>query len=279
MTSAAPGPDVRGIGARLRAAREHKGLTMLQAAEKLHVDARVLEALEAEDFAALGADVYVRGHLRRYADLVGEHPEQLQELYAGSRQAAPPDLTRIPRSEPPGRSTRLLLPALLLVVGCALAGLLWWFLSLPGEKARPLAPAPPASNALPAQGGAPADASGAAASPSGSPLPAAAGRGALAATGRQARLELTFSGGCWVEISDADGRRLLHGLIEGGGVRTLVGTAPLAVVLGNSPAVRLQLNGRPVSFADLVHRDGSAHLLIDASGHATPAAARLARGE
>ena len=279
MTSAAPGPDVRGIGARLRAAREHKGLTMLQAAEKLHVDARVLEALEAEDFAALGADVYVRGHLRRYADLVGEHPEQLQELYAGSRQAAPPDLTRIPRGEPPGRSTRLLLPALLLVVGCALAGLLWWFLSLPGEKARPLAPAPPASNALPAQGAGPADASGAAASPSGSPLPAAAGRGALAATGREARLELTFSGGCWVEISDADGRRLLHGLIEGGGVRTLVGTAPLAVVLGNSPAVRLQLNGRPVSFADLVHRDGSAHLLIDASGHATPAAARLARGE
>jgi cytoskeleton protein RodZ len=272
MTSAAPGPDVRGIGARLRAAREHKGLTMLQAAEKLHVDARVLEALEAEDFAALGADVYVRGHLRRYADLVGERPEELQELYAGSRRAAPPDLTRIPRSEPPGRSTRLLLPALLLVVGCALAGLLWWFLSLPGEKARPLAPAPPASNALPAQGGgAPADATGAAASPSGSALPAAAGR--------EARLELTFSGGCWVEISDADGRRLLHGLIEGGGVRTLVGTAPLAVVLGNSPAVRLQLNGRPVSFADLVHRDGSAHLLIDATGHATPAAARLARGE
>ena len=75
--------------------------------------------------------MYVRGHLRRYADLVGESPEELQELYAGTRQAARPDLTRIPRSEPPGRSTRLLLPALLLVVGCALAGLLWWFLSLP----------------------------------------------------------------------------------------------------------------------------------------------------
>lgn len=279
MTSAAPGPDVRGIGARLRAARELKGLTMLQAAEKLHVDARVLEALEAEDFAALGADVYVRGHLRRFADLIGERPEELQELYAGTRQAARPDLTRIPRSEPPGRSTRLLLPALLLVIGCALAGLLWWFLSLPGEKARPLGPAPPASNAVPAQGGMPADTTGATASPSGSAVPAGAGRGALAASGGAARLELTFSRGCWVEISDADGRRLLHGMIEAGGVRTLLGTPPLAVVLGNSPAVTLQLNGRPVSFAELVHRDGSAHLLIDAAGHATPAAARLARGE
>jgi cytoskeleton protein RodZ len=279
MTSAAPGPDVRGIGARLRAARERTGLTVLQAAEKLHVDARVLEALEAEDFAALGADVYVRGHLRRYADLVGERPEALQELYAGTRQAARPDLTRIPRSEPPGRSTRLLLPALLLVVGCALAGLLWWFLSLPGEKARPLAPAPPASTAVPADGGAPADTTGAAASPSGSPAAAGAGRAGVAATAGAARLELTFSGGCWVEISDADGRRLLHGLIEGGGVRTLVGIPPLAVVLGNSPVVTLQLNGRPVSFADLVHRDGSAHLLIDAAGRATLAPARLARGE
>src|SRR5580700_7127703 len=112
MTSAAPGPDVRGIGARLRAARELKGLTMLQAAEKLHVDPRTLEALEAEDFAALGADVYVRGHLRRYAELIGESPGELQELYASSTQAARPDLTRIARSEPASGAARLVLPAL-----------------------------------------------------------------------------------------------------------------------------------------------------------------------
>ena len=47
------------IGVRLRAARERKGLTVLQSAEKLHMDARLLEALEAGDFASLGADVYV----------------------------------------------------------------------------------------------------------------------------------------------------------------------------------------------------------------------------
>ena len=74
-----------GIGARLRAARERKGQTILQAAEKLHVDARVLEALEAENFEPLGADVYVRGHLRHYAELVGESPAQLQELLHQTR--------------------------------------------------------------------------------------------------------------------------------------------------------------------------------------------------
>ena len=50
-----------GIGTRLRAAREKKGLTLLQAAERLHLDSRILEWLEAENFAALGAPVYARG--------------------------------------------------------------------------------------------------------------------------------------------------------------------------------------------------------------------------
>src|ERR1700729_3485815 len=100
-----------GIGARLRAARERRGLTTLQAAEKLHVDARALESLEAENFAALGADVYVRGHLRRYAELVGESPHELQDLYASSTPAVRPDLTRIPRAERPPESARLMLPA------------------------------------------------------------------------------------------------------------------------------------------------------------------------
>src|SRR3977135_3470887 len=65
MASEVGGEQRCGRGARLRGAREKKGLTVLEAAEKLHVDARTLEALEAEDFAALGADVYVRGHRRR----------------------------------------------------------------------------------------------------------------------------------------------------------------------------------------------------------------------
>ena len=96
-----------GIGARLRAARERKGLTVLQAAEKLHVDAKVLESLEAEDFAPLGADVYVRGHLRRYAELVGESAGELQDLYASAGLAVHPDLTRIPRVERPSESSHL----------------------------------------------------------------------------------------------------------------------------------------------------------------------------
>ena len=60
-----------GPGAGLRLAREQLGLTQQQAAEQLTVDVSVITALDADDFAALGADVFVKGHLRRYAALLG----------------------------------------------------------------------------------------------------------------------------------------------------------------------------------------------------------------
>jgi cytoskeleton protein RodZ len=269
MASEAGAPTDRGTGARLRAAREKKGLTVLQAAEKLHVDARVLEALEAEDFAALGADVYVRGHLRRYADLVGESPSELQQLYSGGVQAARPDLTRIPRAAPAAHSSALTLPALLAVVGVAIAGILWWALHLPGQRAREVIPAAAApATATPAE------------APAGGALPTTSLRSAPPPpASAAAQLQLNFTAASWVDISDASGHRLLHGLIAPGTTRSLSGAPPLRVVLGNSPSVALRLNGQAVSVQGLAHRDGSVRLLIDAGGRATAAPARLAHGD
>jgi cytoskeleton protein RodZ len=138
--AAEAGGDLRaGIGSRLRAAREKKSLTILQAAEKMHVDARILESLEAEDFAALGAPVYARGHLRHYAELVGESPTELQQLYADSTRAAPaqPDLTRIARGEPESDSSKLVGPAVIGLVAVGLVGVVWWLLTLSGENVQP----------------------------------------------------------------------------------------------------------------------------------------------
>jgi cytoskeleton protein RodZ len=181
-----------------------------------------------------------------------------------------------------------LLPALLVVVGLAVAGLLWWLLTLPGEKARPLPTGQPPATAgareLGSAEGAPADA------PAADPLASPGGAGAD--TGRpespsqqrpssiapQARLDLSFSDRSWVEVSDADRRNLLHGLIERGSTRTVTGTAPLTVVLGNAPAVALRINGQPLLPGALVRRDGSAHLLIDAAGRVSAAVPRLAHG-
>jgi cytoskeleton protein RodZ len=141
--AAEAGGDIRaGIGTRLRAAREKKGLTLLQAAERMHVDARILESLEAEDFAALGAPVYARGHLRHYAELVGESSPELLQLYADATRAAPaqPDLTRIARRmESSNDSGKLVGPAVIGLVAVALVGTVWLVLTLSVDKVQPTA--------------------------------------------------------------------------------------------------------------------------------------------
>lgn len=141
MVTETAGDPRAGLGARLRGARERKGLTILQASEKLHVDPKVVQCLEAEHFAELGAPVYVRGYLRHYAELVGESAAELQALYAGQAHAAPPDLTRIPKAPHTAEPRQLLFPATLLVAGFALAGAVWWVLTVSSRgPVRPMRP-------------------------------------------------------------------------------------------------------------------------------------------
>ncbi|HUL18910.1 MAG TPA: helix-turn-helix domain-containing protein [Steroidobacteraceae bacterium] len=266
-----------GIGARLRAARERRGLTVLQAAERLHVDARLLEGLEVGNFEPLGAAVYVRGHLRRYAELIGESPAELLDLYVNVTPAVRPDLTRIPRGEPAPQSARLLLPALMGVVALALAGLLWWLLNLPHARPHPLAapiavaPAPPAAAAQ-ALAGAATDAPPAAPA---APVPVAPPERARA--GEQT-VTLKFTGPSWVQVADAHDKVLLDGLQVPGAARSVSGAAPLRVVLGNAAAVALEVNGRPASLEGLVRRRGDAHVSIAADGSVS-ATAPSGRGE
>ena len=58
------------LGERLKAEREKRGISAAQAADSIHLDAWAIDALESGDYARLGPPVYVKGHLRRYADLL-----------------------------------------------------------------------------------------------------------------------------------------------------------------------------------------------------------------
>ena len=133
----------KGIGARLQAARERAGLSLVQAAQQLRVDPNVIHALETENFSALGAAVYVRGHMRHYAEVVRESAPELLALYEGSAHSGPPpDLTLMPHAKQ-SSSWRgaLVLTGLALVIGVGLIGSIRWiYLDL-----HPAAPAPPIS--------------------------------------------------------------------------------------------------------------------------------------
>jgi len=126
MTPDAGGAGQCGIGARLRAARERVGLTLAQAAEKLHVDPTSLVALEAEDFDTFGAPVFARGHIRRYSELVGETSEELVVLYNDTTRAALPVLSRLPSADPFADVRKFAVPALFALIALVLLGVVWW---------------------------------------------------------------------------------------------------------------------------------------------------------
>src|SRR5882762_2099708 len=107
--------EAGGIGARLRAGREKLGLTVLQVAERIHTDPKIVEAIEAENYEALGAPVYARGHIRHYAELVGESATELIALYSNLSKVAQPDLTRIVKVPSGVDSSKLVAPALLVI--------------------------------------------------------------------------------------------------------------------------------------------------------------------
>ncbi|MBV6418678.1 MAG: Cytoskeleton protein RodZ [Steroidobacteraceae bacterium] len=267
-----PGAAVgEGIGARLRAARERAGLTSLQAAAKLHLEPQMIEALETDDFAALGAPVYVRGHLRRYAELLDAPAGELLDLYAAQVAAnAPPDIAQLKTAEPVLASRQLAGPVVAVIVaGTVIAGI--WLalkgLPTPSPKvatpvARPVAeqpapvpqplapvPAPPA-----AESGATPPATEAAATPVGA-----------------IRLRLVVQADSWIEVHDARNARLYYDLAHAPATLPLAGTAPLRVLLGNVDGVTLTVNGRALPIPQAVRRGRSARFVITAGGDVEPA--------
>jgi cytoskeleton protein RodZ len=78
-------------------------------------------------------------------------------------------------------------------------------------------------------------------------------------------LQLTFKDQSWTEIYDANNERLLFGLMNPGAVKNVQGTAPFRILLGNSPAVTIQFNGKPFDHSRFDRWDKTARFKVDES--------------
>ncbi|WP_426566574.1 helix-turn-helix domain-containing protein [Angustibacter sp. McL0619] len=65
------GESAASIGAALKQAREARGMTEVEVGAAINLRATLVRAIERDDFALCGGDVYARGHLRAYAKQVG----------------------------------------------------------------------------------------------------------------------------------------------------------------------------------------------------------------
>jgi cytoskeleton protein RodZ len=247
-------------GASLKSAREARGLTPQQAAEQLTLDVSVVTALEANDFAALGAPVFAKGHLKRYAALMDLSADELLGAYQRSSDQAPPPVQ-------PQRARATMIPArnragwpwvlggtlaFLLAVGVAaylsangpaLPGFRDVAIPSTGSGVRILAqPGPEAAAAGAALRARPGQTVGtdgvATAAPGASSVTLAAG---------QVSLQLRFAADSWAEVYDGDGKSVLYDLGRAGTQRTVTAAAPLSVTIGNANAVSISVNGRRVA--------------------------------
>ena len=283
----APPAAPRSIGERLRAGRERAGLSIAAAAEKLHLDVKVIEALEADRFNELGASVYVRGHLRRYADFVGEPGAELVSSYtARDSRPPPPDLTQVPHPERRADPRRLLTPLAGLACAAVLMLAIWWVLS--GSRSGSSNVAPPATIATPVDNASAPNAAATDVHPTPaavqSPTPGSATPAAASPTPqatdtanvqtkrddatpvRETRLKLDLTNDSWVEVYDARGERLFYDVASAGSAHSVSGRGPLRVVLGNAAGVTVEVDGKAREIPAAAAEGEGARFVVNRSG-------------
>ena len=80
-------------------------------------------------------------------------------------------------------------------------------------------------------------------------------------------LELTTSSRTWAEIYSADGERLLFEMLTNEKTPVRIrGLAPFRILLGHSPDVTVELNGRNIDQSRFNRSNNTVHFLVDATG-------------
>jgi cytoskeleton protein RodZ len=275
-----------GLGERLRSARKARALSLEQVAESLHLDESVILALENERFEEFGAPVFVRGHLKTYARLVGLPLDGVIEAY---KKADPDNEETLIVARGMTDHSVSINPVtwgfwgLVVLVGFALAVYVLQDDPVPPVFDGPTPavvtetePQDPAGditdspeNAADTEAGFPVEAESPVETDAPEPtaeamlsdfdLAAAEAEGEVNAqviaetqvgepAGPTVRLNLYFRQESWVEISDVN-RRLLFGLQTEGRRRELVGEPPIQFILGNGQGVDLKVDDEPYVFS------------------------------
>jgi hypothetical protein len=230
-----------GIGETLVAARRQQGVALSDAAAETRVRESYLAALEAEDFAALGGDVYVKGFLRSYARFLRLDPEPLIATYRAHHEhheetspLAQQPVSRVPLD----RNPMPLIVAGVIVLVIAVFALIGWLggnddpdvvdLGDPAPvENEPTLPPTAAPTTEPAQ---PSDA------------PTDAPTEVLTAEGVRLRLDLD-NGPSWMRVI-VDGETELEGEQPEGASLRFKADESITVRIGDAGAVRVTVNGR-----------------------------------
>ena len=256
----------------LRAAREAKHLSAGDAAYALKVSPRVIEALEAGNWAVLPGRTFTVGILRAYGRLLEISVDTLVDAVPG---ATPSVKRTVSQHSAPGRSAptsrrdgeakrqtnRMLKTGILMMLVAVMLAYVvpadFWQGTLQhvqslyervsgGQNASPAPEASP-NAATPAATEQAIGTSGAVAKPQ-----AQTGAGTL---------ELRFAGPAWVEVRDYTGRIIYSQLNAAGSTQFITGAAPLDVMIGNAKQVQARWRDEPIKLDKLSGDDVARQVL------------------
>ena len=282
----------------LKEARDKKGLSQTEVAQRLRLETRLIDALEADDEDNLPAPIYVTGYLRAYARLLGLDEEQ---LISGFYQSDDSTVTLLPENVDYGTARRstislsLILVFILVLGGIALAW--WWPIQAPVSEVLPVlksaqpprpdrtdpvaalatepSPVIQAKPVGPAKEATAAAEAGAGyiepmyiADESADPLPEPPDPAIKAAAAAPLRVE--YRGDSWTEIRDANGEKLVFRLVTEGSRLELRGQPPFSVLLGYAPAVSITYNGRPFDVGAVSKNDTARFVIGSPSDSVVP---------
>lgn len=261
------------IGSQFRSKRQQLGLGIEDVSRSLRFSAHLVEAIESEQWAKLGAAVYAKSYVSSYARLLGLNPALLDEIPNLSSQAPALKTLSTIKVESSSAASKWLLG---LLTALGLAAILAYF-GLRQDAQEPLVLDALVSTPAPAQ---PETAATPEAQRSVVAQPAAAGPAAATATPdnsadaalppatsvpADAGVSISVTQDCWTEILGADGSILFKGMLVPG--QTL--QHPLdkvgRITLGNAGSATVKVDGVVRDIAPLI-KGSVARFQFDADG-------------
>ncbi|MFF4755621.1 helix-turn-helix domain-containing protein [Streptomyces sp. NPDC002514] len=247
-----PFPDVSeesrvSVGRTLRQARIAARLTVDDVSSATRVRNAIVHAIEADDFAPCGGDVYARGHIRTLAKAVHLDPAPLIARYDAEHGGRPAPTSTAPlfeaeRIRPERRGpnwTAAMVAAIVAVVGFV------GFTAFKGGDGGN------GDKAQVAEGATAATSNPASPTPtkttSEEQTPAPSDSAIAAAPQDKVTVQVSaVDGRSWISAKDHSGRMLFDGLLEKGDSKTFQDGSKVNLILGDAGAVQLYVNGKKI---------------------------------
>ncbi|MEU2227963.1 MULTISPECIES: helix-turn-helix domain-containing protein [unclassified Streptomyces] len=235
------------VGRALQQARIAAGLTVDDVSRATRVRIAIVHAIEADDFAPCGGDVYARGHIRTLARAVHLDPEPLIARYDGDHGGRPAPTPAAPlfeaeRIRPERRGpnwTAAMVAAIVVVIGFV------GFTAVKGGGDSGDSKSQVAEGAEPAIGktASPTPTKPKPAEPTGEPSDSAI----AAAPQDKVTVQVSAPNGrSWISAKDHNGRMLFDGLLKKGESKTFQDSAKINLILGDAGAIELYVNGKKI---------------------------------